>query len=79
MARTCLSRPLRIFPLSFRLTAGFFAFRDPIREVLLLCEPSYYSKYLGFGSWASSGPFLLLAHFGLYKGRRNPPETLAVI
>ena len=29
------------FPLPFRLPGGFFPFRDPIREALLLCEPSY--------------------------------------
>ena len=32
------------------------------------------------GLWASSGPFPLLAHLGLYKRRKDPPpQTLAVI
>ena len=78
---TCLSGPLLIFPLPFRLHGGFFPFRNPIREVLL-CEPSYFLwVYLGFGLWASSGPFPFSAPFGIYKRRRDPPppQTLAVI
>ena len=31
------------------------------------------------GLWASSGPFPLSAHYGLYKRGRDPPQTLAVI
>ena len=30
---------------------------------------------LGFGLWASSGPFPLSAHYGLYKRGRDPPPT----
>ena len=31
------------------------------------------------GLWASSGPFPLSAHYGLYKRGRDPPQTLAII
>ena len=37
---------LAYFPLPFRLPGGFFPFRDPIREALLLCEPSYFYEYV---------------------------------
>ena len=30
---------------------------------------------LGFGLWASSGPFPLSAHYGLYKRGRDPPTN----
>ena len=70
---------LAYFPLPFRLPGGFFPFRDPIREALLLCEPLFLWVCLGFGLWASSGPIPLSTHFGLYKRGRDPPQTLAVI
>ena len=37
---------LDYFLLLFRLPGGFFPFRDPIREALLLCEPSYFYEYI---------------------------------
>ena len=39
-------RDLAYFPLPFRLPGGFFPFRDPIREALPLCEPSYFYEYV---------------------------------
>ena len=68
-------RVLVYFPLLFRFSSGFFPFRDPIREALSLCEPLFSMSSLGFGLWASSGPFPLLAHYGLYKTGRDPPTN----
>ena len=39
-------RVLAYFPLPFRLPGRFFPFRDPIREALLLCEPSYFYEHV---------------------------------
>ena len=39
-------RVLAYFPLPFRHPGGFFPFRDPIREALLLGEPSYFYEYV---------------------------------
>ena len=68
-------RVLIYLPLPFRLQGGFFPFRDPIRDALSLCEPLFSMSSLGFGLWASSGPFPLLAHYGLYKRGRDPPTN----
>ena len=46
LARTCLSGPLLIFALLFKLSGGFFSFRDPICEALLPCEPSYFYEHV---------------------------------
>ena len=68
-------RVLAYFPLPFRLPGGFFLFRDPIREALSLCKPLFSMSSLGFGLLASSGPFPLLAYYGLYKRGRDPPTN----
>ena len=68
-------RVLAYVPLPFRLPGGFFPFRDPIREALSLCEPLFSMSILGFGLWASSGPFPLSDHFDLYKRGRDPPTN----
>ena len=44
-----------------------------------LCGPFIFYDYVRCGLWASSGPFPLSAHYGLYKRGRDPPQTLAII
>ena len=73
--RHVFKRVLAYFPLSFRLLGGFFPFWDPIHEAFLFCEPLFLCVCLGFGLWASSGPFPLSIHFGLYKRGRDPPPN----
>ena len=38
-------RVLVYFPLLFRLSGGFFPFRDPIREAISLCGPLFFYEY----------------------------------
>ena len=74
-ARTCLSGPLHVFLSLFRPWVGFPLFRDPSLRPFLFCEPLFYFYEYGCGLWASSGPFPLLAHQGLYKRGRDPPTN----
>ena len=74
-ARTCLSGPLHVFLCLFRPWVGFPLFRDPSLRPFLFCEPLFYFYEYGCGLWASSGPFPLLAHQGLYKRGRDPPTN----
>ena len=75
ISRTCLSGPLHVFLSLFRPWVGFPLFRDPSLRPFLFCEPLLYFYEYGCGLWASSGPFPLLAHQGLYKRGRDPPTN----
>ena len=76
LARTCLSGPLHLFFLPFYA----------VRWVLSISGshswghfPLWTFKFLWVcfrcGLWASSGPFPLSAHYGLYKRGRDPPTN----
>ena len=61
----------------FSLSLGRWVplFRGPSLRPFLFCEPLFYFYEYGCGLWASSGPFPLLAHQGLYKRGRDPPTN----
>ena len=72
LTRTCLSRSslISLFLLGFWVGSSLFGipFVKPF-----FCEPLFSMSILGFGLWASSGPFPLSAHYGLYKRGMDPP------
>ena len=64
--------------LGFRVGSSLFSGSHSLSPSL--CGPFIFYDYVRCGLWASSGPFPLSAHYGLYKrGRDPPPQTLAVI
>ena len=56
------------------LGGGFPLFRDPSKRPFPFVNLISFYEY-GCGLWASSGPFPLLAHHGLYKRGRDPPTN----
>ena len=73
-------RVLVYFPLLFRLSGGFFPFRDPIREAISLCGPLFFYEYfLVLGCGPQVGPFPSRPIMGSIRGEGTPPQTLAVI
>ena len=75
LTRTCLSGSSLIFLSLLGIRVGPSLFGIPFVKPFLLCEPNFLQVCLGFGLWASNGPFPLSAHFGLYKRRRDPPPN----
>ena len=73
-------RVLVYFPLPFRLSGGFFPFRDPIRKAISFCGPLFFYEYFYvLGCGPQVGPFPSRPIMGSIRGVGTPPQTLAVI
>ena len=61
------------------LWVGSFLFGIPVVRPFSFVNLQFSMIMFRCGLWASSGPFPLSAHYGLYKRERDPPQTLVVI
>ena len=60
--------------LGFRVGSSLFSGSHSLSPSL--CGPFlFFYDYVRCGLWASSGPFPLSAHYGLYKRERDPPTN----
>ena len=73
--RTCLSGSSFISSLFLGFRVGSSLFGIPFVKPFLFVNLISFYEYVRCGLWASSGPFPLLAHYGLYKRGRDPPTN----
>ena len=75
LTRTCLSGSSFIFLSFLGFRVGSSLFGIPFVKPFLFVDLYFSMSILGVGLWASSGPFPLSAHYGLYKRGRDPPTN----